>query len=58
MKYKLKNKQFEIYKKDIYLLPTIRFYIDNALYIHKNFSISFHWLVFHGRLVFMKEYEF
>lgn len=55
MKYKLYKKDFEIYKNDIHWLPTIRTVIDNMIYIEKNFSIEFHWLVFHSRLLFIKE---
>lgn len=55
MKYKLERNDFVIYKEDIYWLPTIRTVVDNMIYVEKNFSIEFHWLVFHGRLLFIKE---
>lgn len=55
MKYKLDRKDFQIYKHDIYILPTFRLYLDNMIYAEKNFSIEFHFLVFHARLLFMKE---
>ena len=54
MKYKLDRKDFQVYTNDIYILPTIRVYLDNLIYLDRNFSIEFHWLVFHGRLLFMK----
>ena len=58
MKYKLKRKNFEIWKHDIYLIPTFRIMIDNMVYTEKNFSIEFHFLIFHGRLLFMKGVQY
>lgn len=55
MKYKLYRKNFEIYKDNIYLLPTIRLYLNDMFYMNENFSVEFHFLVFHGRLLFIKE---
>lgn len=55
MKYKLYKKNFEAYGNDIYLLPTFRLVINDMGYIRRNISISFHWLVFHGRLLFMMD---
>lgn len=55
MKYKLFRKDFEIYKNDIHLLPTIRVVVNDYMYIKKNFSIEFHFLTLHSRLLFMKE---
>lgn len=54
-KYTLCRKDFEIYKNDIHLLPTIRTVINDRMYTEKNFSIEFHFLVFHARLLFVKE---
>lgn len=54
-RYKLYRKDFEIYKNDIHLLPTIRMVINDRMYTEKNFSIEFHFLVFHARLLFVKE---
>lgn len=55
MKYKLNRKNFEIRENDIYLLPTFRLIVNDMGYVRRNFSISFHWLVFHGRLLFMMD---
>ena len=54
MKYKLDTINFKIYKHDIYLFPTINVYLDNMIYMNNNFSIEFHFLIFHGRMLFMK----
>lgn len=54
MKYKLYRKDFEVWKKDFYILPAIRLFIDNMMYLDKNFSIEFHFLTFHARLLFME----
>lgn len=54
MKYNLYAKEFQIYKKDFYVFPTIRLLIDNLVYIDRNFAIEFHFLIFHGRLLFLK----
>lgn len=59
MKYELDKMDFEIYENDIYLLPTVRVYINDMMYIQQNFLIEFHFLIFHGRLLFMKKrYKF
>lgn len=58
MKYRLERKDFQTWKSNIYLLPTINISIDDMMYINRNFSIEFHWLVFHGRLLFMKQTRF
>lgn len=59
MKYELDKMDFEIYENDIYLLPTVRVYINDMMYIQPNFSIEFHFLIFHGRLFFVKKrYKF
>lgn len=55
MKYKLFRKDFEIWKDDISLLPNIRLYLNDPYIIVKNWSIEFHFLVFHSRLLFIKE---
>ena len=49
---KLIRKDFYVWKKDIYIIPTFRIFIDNLMYQNHNFSIEFHWLVFHVRLLF------
>ena len=55
MKYKLYRKDFQVCVNDIYVLPTIRLFIDNHMYVDKNFSIELHFMVFHSRLLCMKE---
>lgn len=47
-------KKFEIYKNDFYLLPTIRFYLNNLVYASENFSLEFHFLTLHFKLLFIK----
>ena len=54
---KLKRKDFEIWKNDIYIIPTFRMFINNMIYTNRNFSIEFHWLVFHARLLWVEESE-
>ena len=54
MNYRLKSKDFGSWGNDIYILPTVRLFIDNHIYLDKNFSIEFHFLIFHARLLFMK----
>ena len=55
MKYKLHSKDFEVWKHDLYILPTIRIFVDNRIYLDRNFSIEFHFLMFHARLLFVEE---
>ena len=49
---KLTRKDFCVFKNDICIIPTFRIFIDNQIYQNHNFSIEFHWLVFHARLLF------
>lgn len=52
---KLYRKDFKIYKDWITLIPTVEIHIDDMIYVDRNISISFHWLVFHARLLWLKE---
>ena len=52
-KYKLSRKWCEIYKNKIFLLPTIVVNGMDWLYTTKNFSIEFHFLCFHAKLLWM-----
>jgi len=49
---KLTRKDFTIWNNDIYIIPTLRVFINNQIYTSRNFSIEFHWLVLHARLLF------
>lgn len=53
MDYYLDGAEFQIYEKDFYVLPTIRVLVDNLVCVKKNIAVEFHWLVFHGRLLFL-----
>lgn len=55
MKYKLFRREFQTWKNEINLLPTIKVVINNMIYYEKNFSIEFHFLIFHSRLLWLKE---
>ena len=55
VKYKLFKKNFEIWKNQMYLLPTIVIITDEMVFTRKNFSIQFHWLIWHGRLVWLED---
>lgn len=57
IKMKLFRKNFEVWKDDIYIMPTIEIRINNMMYEEKNFSIMFHWIVFHARLLWLKDRE-
>lgn len=51
---KLSRKDFQIWKDDIYFLPTIEIVKNNMMYGDKNFSICLHFLVFHVRFLFLE----
>ena len=53
--YRLERKDFCIFKNEIVIIPTIRIFIDNMVYKEKNFSIEFHFLIIHSRLLFIKQ---
>lgn len=53
--YRLERKDFCIFKNEIVIIPTIRIFIDNMVYKEKNFSIEFHFLIIHARLLFVKQ---
>ena len=48
-------KNFEVSKNVICLLPTIRIVRNEMVYCEKNLSISFHFLCFHARLLFLEK---
>ena len=52
---KLYRKDFEISKRVICLLPTIRIVWNEMMYCEKNLSISFHFLCLHARLLFLEK---
>lgn len=53
----LKKKQFRIVKDWLFIIPTIQIDLNSPQYKAKNFTLGFHFLVFHARLVWMKEKE-
>ena len=57
MKYKLFKANFEIWKHDIYILPTVRIVIDDLMYWQKSYSIQFHFLCLHARLLWLRRDE-
>lgn len=46
---KLYKKNFEIWRNEIYFLPTFKTVTNNPIYGFKNFSVEFHFLIFHAR---------
>ena len=54
-KYKLYKKDFQKWKDMIYILPTITIVTDNMIYDKKNFSVEFHFLVWHCRFLWLME---
>ena len=57
VKYKLSKKNFEKRKATIYILPTIVIVKDDMLFLCKNISVYFHWLIWHGRLVWLEDFS-
>lgn len=57
MKYKLYRKDFQMWLDRITFFPTIELLINAPELMCKNFSIVFHFLVWHGRLLFVVEDE-
>ena len=49
------RKQFVIWKNSIDILPSLIIRWNEPEYIHKTFSIEFHWLIFHTRLLWLQE---
>lgn len=49
---KLIRKNFYIWENDIYVFPTFRIVRNNSTYVSHIFSIEFHWLIYHMRLLF------
>ena len=52
---KLYRKDFRIFKDLFYILPAIILAFNEPIYIERNFAIEFRWLVFHARILWMKE---
>lgn len=54
MKYKFDKADFMVDEDIICLLPNIQVVFNSPVYLFKNFSIEFHFLIFHARLLFIK----
>lgn len=54
MKYKLYRKDFQMWKNYIAILPYIMISINNREFNGENFQITFGWIVWHGRFLFVK----
>ena len=54
---KLIRKDFCIFKDYFYILPSIALAFNDPRYVQKTFQIEFRWLVFHARLLWVKEGE-
>lgn len=52
---KLYKKDFCVYKDWLTLLPTIEIHFNNAIYVNKNIEVCFSWVIFHARLLFIRE---
>lgn len=52
---KLYRKDFKIYKDWITLIPTVVIHTNDMIYVDRNISISFHWIVFHARFLWLEE---
>lgn len=53
-KFRLYNKAFEVWKNNWYLIPTIQLIFNDLMYHGRNVSVEFHWLCFHGRLMWVE----
>lgn len=45
----------EIWKNNIYLLPTVQIITRNPVYMVKNLAIELHFMVFHVRFLFLED---
>lgn len=54
---KMIRKDFCVFKDYFYILPTIALAFNDLRYVQKTFQIEFRWLVFHARLLWVKEGE-
>lgn len=54
MKYKLYSKDFLIWKHQIAFIPSLFLVVNAPELMYKNFSITFHFLVFNARLLFIE----
>lgn len=52
---RLYRKDIRIYKDWITLIPTIEINLNDMVYLDKNIAITFNWLIFHARLLWIKE---
>lgn len=52
---KLYKKDFTTWKNSIDILPSLIVTWNEPIYIHKSFSIEFHWIIFHARLLWLEE---
>ena len=52
---KLYKHEAVTWKNQIFIIPTIALGINTPIYIERNFSIEFHWLIFNARLLWIEE---
>ena len=52
---KIFRKDFLILKNHIYILPSIEIVINDMMYRCKNCAVCFHWIIFHARILYLKE---
>jgi len=55
---KLRAKDFQVWKNEITLIPTIQIVLNEPLYPMNNIELSFHFLVFHARLLWVETIKF
>ena len=46
--------RFDIWKNEIFILPTICILINQPMYALRNLSVEFHWIVFHVRALWLE----
>ena len=51
---RLYKKEFATWKNSIDILPSLLVRWNEPVYIHKSFSIEFHWIIFHARLLWLR----
>ena len=53
--YKVFRKDFTRWKNSFDFLPALRLQWNDMVYAKPSFAIEFHWLVFHARVLWLKE---
>lgn len=52
---KLDRFDFKTYKNEIHIIPTIRLFFNDFMYLNKSLSVELHFMIWHCRWLFFMD---